>query len=426
MADARANFATSLVATAPSPATSGTSLVVEAATGARFPAKPFNVVLCPADELPTPDNAEIVRVTDVTTDTLTIDRAEEGTSAKSVAVGWRVYAGITVKALDDLQADIDGKADASHDHVAAGVTDFHTAVRTNRLDEMTAPNAEVGMNSQQLGGLITPVDDDHAARKKYVDDQDVILAASIASGLSGKTNLNVMDTKGDLFAATGNDAVDNLPAGANDTLLMAASGETMGLKYDKVKIGNVDSTLKPSGSAAAGDEALRAIGSTASTAAAGNHGHSAVRSLPIWMRFLSGTGVPAERATSLIPYNTMADAAFHIASGTVAIPDDATAGVALKLRIFVTSTATGVVMWECKYQLVAGGGGTSSAPTTAAGSPSSSITANQATKTDITLGNAVAGSMLSVRLLRLGTSGSDTLAANAELMSFDLVYTATV
>jgi hypothetical protein len=40
-----------------------------------------------------------------------------------------------------------------------------------------------------------------------------------------------IDAKGDLIAGTGADAFSRLPAGANDLLLTAASGEATGLKY---------------------------------------------------------------------------------------------------------------------------------------------------------------------------------------------------
>ena len=100
--DAYTNFAVATVATAPSPASSGTSLVVASGQGARFPAPPFNASVWPADALPTPANAEIVRVTDITSDTLTISRAEESTTARSITVGDLIAATITKKTLDDL------------------------------------------------------------------------------------------------------------------------------------------------------------------------------------------------------------------------------------------------------------------------------------------------------------------------------------
>jgi hypothetical protein len=48
---------------------------------------------------------------------------------------------------------------------------------------------------------------------------------------AGGISVSTFDTKGDLLAATGNDAVDNLPAGANGTILVANSAQAMGLEW---------------------------------------------------------------------------------------------------------------------------------------------------------------------------------------------------
>lgn len=103
--DAHKNLAYSTVATAPSPASSGTSLVVATGDGSKFPAVPFNATIWPIGALPTPANAEIVRVTTVSTDTLTITRAQESTSARSVIVGDQIAATITAKLLTDIEAN---------------------------------------------------------------------------------------------------------------------------------------------------------------------------------------------------------------------------------------------------------------------------------------------------------------------------------
>jgi microcystin-dependent protein len=103
MADAHKNFAYSTVATAPSPATSGTSLVVQTGAGVNFPTAPFNATVWPTGAQPTTSNAEIVRVTAVSTDTVTIVRAQESSSARSIIVGDQFAAGITVKALTDIE-----------------------------------------------------------------------------------------------------------------------------------------------------------------------------------------------------------------------------------------------------------------------------------------------------------------------------------
>ncbi len=100
--DALANFAYSTVATAPSPATSGTSLVVQAGDGAKFPTAPFDVVLYAVGTQPLIGNAEIARCTAVSTDTLTLTRAQYGTTAQSVAVGWAVDNAVTANLLSQL------------------------------------------------------------------------------------------------------------------------------------------------------------------------------------------------------------------------------------------------------------------------------------------------------------------------------------
>jgi hypothetical protein len=110
-ADAHKNAAISVIATAPSPASSGTSLVVTAGEGARFPLPPFNATVWPPGSQPTyaagtaiGGNFEIVRVTAVTTDTLTIVRTQENTAARVIAVGDQLAATITVKTLTDAEA----------------------------------------------------------------------------------------------------------------------------------------------------------------------------------------------------------------------------------------------------------------------------------------------------------------------------------
>lgn len=60
-------------------------------------------------------------------------------------------------------------AATSHTHIASNVTDFNTAVRTNRLDQMTSPTAPVGMGSQRITGLGAPSAATDAATKAYVD-----------------------------------------------------------------------------------------------------------------------------------------------------------------------------------------------------------------------------------------------------------------
>lgn len=102
--DAHKNFAYSTVLTAPSPASSGTSLVVQSGDGTKFPAVSFNAVVWPAGVQPSTTNAEIVRVTAISTDTFTITRTQESTSARSIIVGDQIAAAVTKKWWDDIEA----------------------------------------------------------------------------------------------------------------------------------------------------------------------------------------------------------------------------------------------------------------------------------------------------------------------------------
>jgi len=105
--DGKNNFAYSVVATAPSPAASGTSLVVSAGDGAKFPTPPFNAVVWPTGVQPTTANAEIVRVTAVATDTFTITRTQEGTAARTILVNDQIALNVTKKTLTDIEAAFD-------------------------------------------------------------------------------------------------------------------------------------------------------------------------------------------------------------------------------------------------------------------------------------------------------------------------------
>ena len=130
--DSLKNFAYSLVATAPSPATSGTSLVVTAGQGSYFPTTPFDATIWPSGTQPTNTNAEIVRVTNVSTDTFTITRAQYGTTAQSIAVGYQIAQTVDANLLNQLAAltgaTFTGNVTAPA-HIASGLTGATAATR---------------------------------------------------------------------------------------------------------------------------------------------------------------------------------------------------------------------------------------------------------------------------------------------------------
>lgn len=157
MADQLKNFAYSTIATAPSPADSGTSLVVAAGHGTRFPAVPFNVVVWPANQQPLASNAEIVRVTNVSTDTFTITREQEGSSARSIQVGDQISQAITKKMLDDKQDVLTGlTSSVSELNILDGVT--ATAAEINALDGITSTVTELNYIDGVTSAIQTQLD----------------------------------------------------------------------------------------------------------------------------------------------------------------------------------------------------------------------------------------------------------------------------
>jgi hypothetical protein len=104
MVDQQANLAVSTVFGISAPAASGVTLTLLPGTGARFTqAPPFPVTIWATGTLPDPTTAEIARVTARTGDVLTIVRAQEGTTARTITVGDNIAATITKKYFDDTE-----------------------------------------------------------------------------------------------------------------------------------------------------------------------------------------------------------------------------------------------------------------------------------------------------------------------------------
>lgn len=62
------------------------------------------------------------------------------------------------------------RANHTGTQLAATISDFNTAVRTNRLDQMASPTAEVSMNSQKITSLANPTNLTDAVNLQYVQD----------------------------------------------------------------------------------------------------------------------------------------------------------------------------------------------------------------------------------------------------------------
>ena len=111
----------------------------------------------------------------VNLDNTSVSAGSYGASDKSLSV--------TV----DAQGRITSAAQQSISIVHTQVSDFDAGVRTNRLDQLTQPSANVAMNGNRLTGLADPVGDQDAATKAYVD--------ATAVGLDVKDSARVATTE---------------------------------------------------------------------------------------------------------------------------------------------------------------------------------------------------------------------------------------
>lgn len=152
--DAYKNFAAATLAAGIN--SSATSLSVASGQGARFPAAPFNATIYNAtDYADAADayhagHAEIVRVTAISTDTLTITRAQESTTAVNLNTGgktYRIVAGLSAK-MPGETLPVDSELTAKVGKLGVGATpgssgmDTSTLVHTRRTD-VTGPGVRL-------------------------------------------------------------------------------------------------------------------------------------------------------------------------------------------------------------------------------------------------------------------------------------------
>lgn len=131
-----------------------TSITLASGDGARFPAAPFNAVWWNATDFPDPaddPSVEIIRVTTKSTDTLTIQRAREGTGAVTHDDEGKVYrliAGPTAKLQNENLLDV---VNTAGDYLITG------AAFTFNADDTFAVNASgtsLRLNAPAVGVVL--------------------------------------------------------------------------------------------------------------------------------------------------------------------------------------------------------------------------------------------------------------------------------
>jgi hypothetical protein len=97
---------------------------------------------------------------------------------------------------------------------ASTISDFDTQVRTNRLDQMTAPTGSVSMNSQKITNLGAPTSGNDAATKTYVD--------GVVASISWKDEVRVATTTAGTLSTSfeNGDTIDGVTLSTGDRILI--------------------------------------------------------------------------------------------------------------------------------------------------------------------------------------------------------------
>jgi hypothetical protein len=204
--DNHANLATTTVVTAPTPPSSGTTLVVSDATV--FPATPFNATVWPANSVPAKSNAEIVRVTNISVNTLTITRNQESTSARTILVGDQIMNGVSAKVFTDLES-------ASNTNAA------NIATNTSNIATNTTSIGTINGEITTINTFINPLNGDisHFYEDKptlSISGNTLTIDLGVANNASVTFNANITTT-----------TINNIPASgklATYTFFMTANG----------------------------------------------------------------------------------------------------------------------------------------------------------------------------------------------------------
>jgi len=104
-------------------------------------------------------------------------------------------------ALSKLATDPLARANHTGTQTASTISDFSTAVRTNRLDQMAAPTASVSLNSQKITGLADGTSAGDAVNKGQLDaaQNGLDVKASVRAATTGNITIATALNSGDVL-----------------------------------------------------------------------------------------------------------------------------------------------------------------------------------------------------------------------------------
>lgn len=110
---------------------------------------------------------------------------------------------------------------------ASKISDFNTAVRTNRLDQLGPPDADLSLNTRKITGLADPTSAQDAATKNYVDSvaQGLEIKASVRAATTANITLSGTQTIDGVAVVAGNRVlVKNQTTTSQNGIYVAAAG----------------------------------------------------------------------------------------------------------------------------------------------------------------------------------------------------------
>jgi len=206
-------------------------------------------------------------------------------------------------ALSKLAVDPLARANHTGTQAASTISDFDTQVRTSRLDQMTAPNTSLSINSQKLVNVADPTANQDAVTLKYLNDQKGAvsgIASLDGSGLIPNSQLPPLAiTKTDVV--TSQVAMLALTAEAGDVAVRTDLNKTFILTASPAStLGNWQELLTPTDTVLSVDGATGAVSLSGSYLALG--GGTLTGALAMSTNKITGMGNPTSNQDAATKY----------------------------------------------------------------------------------------------------------------------------
>jgi phage-related tail fiber protein len=163
--------------------------------------------------------------------TISGDAAGSGSSSISLNLASIGTAGTYTKVTTDAKGRVTaGSALTATDIpalTAAKISDFNSQVRSNRLDQLAAPTADLSLNNRRISGLADPAAAQDAATKAYVDAtrQGLDVKDSVRVATTSSITLSGTQTIDGIAVLAGNRVlVKNQASASANGIYIAASG----------------------------------------------------------------------------------------------------------------------------------------------------------------------------------------------------------